>query len=183
MLKDRRLHQKLCFFYIFVKGTLSKYLTSYLQLHKNPIYQTRSTAKNIIKQTASRTVNFNNIFSHAALKIGITDLALSRPQIIKFLEFMTSVFHILCLVYFSGNLCRSKTCWYVTDHVTTRNKNDLVRRLLSVFVTVFDPKVTESLNKVGFLRLAKHVMGFEPVTLGLNANAFTHKITLSSKLN
>ena len=27
------------------------------------MYQTRSTAKNIVKQTASRTVNFNNTFS------------------------------------------------------------------------------------------------------------------------
>ena len=35
---------------------------SYLQLHSNPIYQTRSRAKNIVKLTASRTVNFNNSF-------------------------------------------------------------------------------------------------------------------------
>ena len=38
------------------------YLTSYLQLHNNPIYQIKSTAKNIVKQTASRTVKFNNAF-------------------------------------------------------------------------------------------------------------------------
>ena len=61
-LKDRRWHRKLCFFYKIVKGLSPKYLTSYLQLHNNPIYQTRSTAKNIVKQTASRTVNFNNSF-------------------------------------------------------------------------------------------------------------------------
>ena len=38
-------------------------LTLYLQLYNNPINQTRSTAKKIVKQTASRTVNFNNTFS------------------------------------------------------------------------------------------------------------------------
>ena len=31
-------------------------------IHNNPIYQTRSTAKAIVKQTASRTVNFNKTF-------------------------------------------------------------------------------------------------------------------------
>ena len=61
-LKDRRWHWKMCFFYKIVKGLSPKYLTSYLQLHNNPIYQTRSTAKNIVKLTASRTVNFNNSF-------------------------------------------------------------------------------------------------------------------------
>ena len=61
-LKDRRWHRKMCFFNKIVKGLLPKYLTSYLQLHNNPIYQTRSTAKNIVKLTASRTVNFNNSF-------------------------------------------------------------------------------------------------------------------------
>ena len=50
------------FFYKIVKGLSPKYLTSHLQLHNNPIYQTRSTAKNIVKLTASRTVNFNNSF-------------------------------------------------------------------------------------------------------------------------
>ena len=45
-----------------MKGLLPKYLTSHLQLHNNSIYQTRSTAKNIVKLTASRTVNFNNSF-------------------------------------------------------------------------------------------------------------------------
>ena len=49
-------------FYKIVKGLSPKYKTSYLQLHSNPIYQTRSTAKNIVKLTASRTVNFNNSF-------------------------------------------------------------------------------------------------------------------------
>ena len=34
----------------------------YLQLQNNQICQTRSTANNIVKQTASRTVNFNNTF-------------------------------------------------------------------------------------------------------------------------
>ena len=42
-----------CFFYKIVKGLSPKYLTSYLQLHNNKIYQTQqSTAKNIVKQTA-----------------------------------------------------------------------------------------------------------------------------------
>ena len=45
-----------------MKGLSLKYLTSYLQLRNNPIYQTRSTAKNIVTQTASRTVNFSNTF-------------------------------------------------------------------------------------------------------------------------
>ena len=61
-LKDRRWHRKLCFLYKIVKCLLPKYLTSYLQLHNNPIYQTRSTAKNTVKQIASRTVNLNNRF-------------------------------------------------------------------------------------------------------------------------
>ena len=61
-LKDRRWHRKLCLFYKIVKGLLPKYLTSYLELHNNSIYQTRSTVKNIVKQTTSRTVNFNNTF-------------------------------------------------------------------------------------------------------------------------
>ena len=62
-LKDRRWHRKMCvFFHKTVKRLSPKYLTSYLQLHNNPIYQTRSTAKNIVKLTASRTVNFNNSF-------------------------------------------------------------------------------------------------------------------------
>ena len=47
-----------------MKGLWPKYLTLYLQLHNNPINQSRSTAKNIVKLTASRTitVNFNNSF-------------------------------------------------------------------------------------------------------------------------
>ena len=57
-LKDRRWHRKLCFFYKIVKGLSPKYLTLYLQLHNNPIYLARSTAKNIVKQTASRAVHF-----------------------------------------------------------------------------------------------------------------------------
>ena len=52
-----------CFFYKIVEELLPKYLTSYLQLNNNPIYQTRSTAKNIVKQTASRTLSFNNTLS------------------------------------------------------------------------------------------------------------------------
>ena len=50
------------FFYKIVKGLLPKYLTFYLELLNNPIYQTRSRAKNIVKQTSSRTANFNNTF-------------------------------------------------------------------------------------------------------------------------
>ena len=37
-LKDRRWHRKLWFFYKIVKGPSPKYLTSYFQLHDNPIY-------------------------------------------------------------------------------------------------------------------------------------------------
>ena len=58
-LKDRRWQRKLCLFYKIEKGLSPKYLTSDLQLHSNPIYQTRSPATNIVKQTASRTVNLN----------------------------------------------------------------------------------------------------------------------------
>ena len=61
-LKDRRWHWKLCLFHKIVKRLSPIYLTSYLQLHNNPIYQIKSTAKNIVKQTASRTVTFNNAF-------------------------------------------------------------------------------------------------------------------------
>ena len=61
-LKNRKWHRKPCFFYKIVKGLSPKYLTLYLQLHNNPIYQTRSTAKNIVRQAASRIVNFNNTF-------------------------------------------------------------------------------------------------------------------------
>ena len=39
LLKGRRCHRKLCFFYKIVKGLSPKYLTSYLQLHNNPIYK------------------------------------------------------------------------------------------------------------------------------------------------
>ena len=53
---------KLCFFYKILKGLSLECLTSYLQLHNNPIYQSRSTAKNIVNQTVSRTVNFNSTF-------------------------------------------------------------------------------------------------------------------------
>ena len=60
-LKDRRWHQKLCFLQI-MKEIVNKYIRSYLQLHNNPIYQTRSTAKNTVKQIASTTVSFNNTF-------------------------------------------------------------------------------------------------------------------------
>ena len=103
-LKDRRWHRKMCrFFYKIVKGLSPKYLISYLQLHNNPIYQTRSTAKNNVKLTASRTVNFNNSFfplrfqewnnlsddikslpSQYHLKLGSSRL----PKIL-FLQFMT----------------------------------------------------------------------------------------------
>ena len=62
LLKDRRWHQKLCFYYKIVKADLPRYLTSYMQLHNNLISQTRCTAKYIVKLTDSRTVNFNNIF-------------------------------------------------------------------------------------------------------------------------
>ena len=58
------------FLYKIVKGLSPKYLTSYLQLHDNPINQTRSTVKNSLKLTASRTVNFN--FPHSVFKNGIT---------------------------------------------------------------------------------------------------------------
>ena len=61
-LKDRIWHRKLSFFYKIVKGLSPKYLTSYLQLHNNPIYQTRSIAQNIVKQTVLRPVKFNNTF-------------------------------------------------------------------------------------------------------------------------
>ena len=61
-LKDRRWHRKLCFFDKIVKWLSPKYLTSHLQLHNNPIYQTRSAAKNTVRLTASRTVNFDNSF-------------------------------------------------------------------------------------------------------------------------
>ena len=62
-LKDKRWHQKLRFFYKIVKVLSPKYVTLYLQLHNNPIYQTRSIAQNIVKHLASRTIDFNNIFS------------------------------------------------------------------------------------------------------------------------
>ena len=61
-LKDRRWHRKPCFFYKIVTGLLPKYLPLYFQLHNKPVYQTRSTAKNTVKQTASKTINFNNTF-------------------------------------------------------------------------------------------------------------------------
>ena len=70
-LKNRRWHGKLCFYKI-TKGFLPKYLSMYLQLQSNSIYQARPIAKNTVRQTASGTVNFNYTFSHAALKNGIT---------------------------------------------------------------------------------------------------------------
>ena len=103
-LKHRRWHQKLCFFYKIVKEPSPKYLTSCLQLHNNQIYQARSTAKNIVKQTASRTVNFDNTFSprcyqkwnnlsddHYSNQYNLKKhyLASSRPPKILFLQFMT----------------------------------------------------------------------------------------------
>ena len=48
-LNGRRWHRKLYFFYKIVKELSLKYLTSYLQLHNKAIYQTRSTAWNIVK--------------------------------------------------------------------------------------------------------------------------------------
>ena len=76
-------------------------------IHNNPIYQTRSTAKAIVKQTASRTVNFNKTFfpqysqewnnfsddiksypSPISFKKKYS-LVLSRPLNIPFLQFMT----------------------------------------------------------------------------------------------
>ena len=60
-LKDRRWHRKTCLFLQNCERTFAL-ITSYLQLHSNPIYQTRSTAKNFVKLTAWRTVNFNNLF-------------------------------------------------------------------------------------------------------------------------
>ena len=68
----RRWDQKLCFFYKIVKGLSPKHLTSYLQLRNNPIYQTRSTAKNIVKQTASRQLTLITHFSNAVPENGIT---------------------------------------------------------------------------------------------------------------
>ena len=66
LLKDRKWHQKLCFYYKIAKAVLPKYLTWYMLLHNNLISQTRCTAIYIVKLTASRTVNFNNIFfSHS----------------------------------------------------------------------------------------------------------------------
>ena len=55
-----------------MKGFLLKYLSMYLQIQNNPIYQARYIAKNTVKQTVSRTVNFNYTFSHPALKNGTT---------------------------------------------------------------------------------------------------------------
>ena len=60
--KQKMAAETVGFFYKIVKGLLPKYLTLYLELLNNPIYQTRSRAKNIVKQTSSRTANFNNTF-------------------------------------------------------------------------------------------------------------------------
>ena len=96
-LKDRRWHRKLCFFYKIVKGLSPKYLTSYLQLHSNPIYQTKSTGKNIVKQTASRTVTFNNIFFLRCsqghnLKNNLSDDIKSLPSPLSFKKALLSFF-------------------------------------------------------------------------------------------
>ena len=45
-----------------MKRLSPKYLKSYLQLHNNPSYQSRFTAKYAVKQTASRIDNFNSTF-------------------------------------------------------------------------------------------------------------------------
>ena len=60
--KQKMAAETVDFFYKIVKGLLPKYLTLYLELLNNPIYQTRCRAKNNVKQTPSRTVNFNNTF-------------------------------------------------------------------------------------------------------------------------
>ena len=60
--KQKMAAETVGFFYKTVKGLLPKYLTLYLELLNNPIYQTRCRAKNNVKQTPSRTVNFNNTF-------------------------------------------------------------------------------------------------------------------------
>ena len=75
-----------------MKGLTPKYLTSYLQLHKNPIYQTRSAAKNIIKQTASRTVNYNNTFFPSCSQEwnNLRDDIISLPSLISFKKTLLS---------------------------------------------------------------------------------------------
>ena len=87
-----------------MKGPSPKYLTSCLQLHNNQIHQARSTAKNIVKQIASRTVNFDNTFfprcsqkwnnlsdDHYSNQYNLKKhyLTSSRPPKIPFLQFMT----------------------------------------------------------------------------------------------
>ena len=62
-LKDRRWRVGNCVSFAKLwKDFRTKYLTSYLQLYNNPIYLTKFAAKDIVKQTTSRTVNFNNTF-------------------------------------------------------------------------------------------------------------------------
>ena len=53
-----------------MKGFPPKYLTSYLQLYKYPVYQTRSAAKNIGKRLSREELTLIIHFSHAALKNG-----------------------------------------------------------------------------------------------------------------
>ena len=73
------------FFYKIVKGLSPKYLNSHLQFQNNPIYPTRSTAKNIVKKTASRTFNFNNIFPHCSQEQNnLSDEIKSLPSPISF---------------------------------------------------------------------------------------------------
>ena len=91
-LKDRRWQRKLCLFYKIVKGLSPKYLISDLQLHSNPIYQTRSPATNIVKQTASRTVNLNKkIFPRGSQEWNnLSDDIKSLPSPISFKKALLS---------------------------------------------------------------------------------------------
>ena len=63
-----------------------------LQLQNNPIYPTRSTAKNIAKQTASRTFNFSNtFFPHCSQNWNnLSDGIKSLPSLISFKKALLS---------------------------------------------------------------------------------------------
>ena len=93
------------FFYKILKGLSPKYLTLYLQLQNSSICQTKycktvkqfnlpnqKLSKNIVKQTASRTDNFNNsFFSHCSQEwSNFSDDTKSWPSQISFKKALLS---------------------------------------------------------------------------------------------
>ena len=158
-LKDRRWYGKLCFFLKIVKGHSPKYLTSYLQLHDNPIYQIRSTAKNTVKQTVSTTDNFKNTFSSSSSQEwnNLNDDIKSLPSPMSFKKTLLTFIKISenSVFAFHGNITLLTCLRLNFSHLNERKfRHNFLDPINPMCSCGSEPKITAYF----FLRCQNHVI-------------------------